>query len=304
MDKLRSLELFLTTVETNSFVATAKQHATDPSTVSKAIKRLEETLGIQLFQRSTRRLQLTSTGTHYANTARNLLRELALCEDTLKNENDTPQGLLRINLPVTYGRVYMQPILIAFAKKYPQIQLDISFDDAYVDIIGKGIDVSIRSGTLTDNRLIAQKLSPIDFITCASPEYLRKNSLSFDEEFLHLHPWIRFRFKQTGKLMNFVNTTKIIEPSHQIIVDDGEAMAELCAAGLGLMQVPHFLVKPWIIDGSIVSLKGEEKFNLGGVYLVYSKQDFLPKRTRLFIDFAKKSIQALGETPHKTWVKP
>lgn len=302
MDKFRSLELFLATVDNSSFAASARQFATDPSTVSKAIKRLEDQLGIQLFQRSTRKLNLTPAGAQYANTARNLLCELALCEDTLKNENNAAQGLLKINLPVSYGRLYMQPILIAFHKQYPKIQLDITFDDAYVDIIGQAYDVSIRSGTLTDNRLVAQKLSPIDFVTCASPEYLQNNTLAINEQTFHLHAWIRFRFKQTGKLMGFVNTSKIIEPEKQIIVDDGEAMVELCAAGLGIIQVPHFLAKHSVEDGSIVCLKKMAAFNLGGVYIIYPKRDFLPKRTRLFIDFVKDKIKAMGETPNKTWV--
>ncbi|MDG2681947.1 LysR family transcriptional regulator, partial [Vibrio parahaemolyticus] len=108
MDKIRSLRFFIATLEGGSFAAAAKAHGTDPSTVSKAIHRLESDLGIQLFQRSTRQIRLTEAGRRYANTARFVLDELAACEDSLKSHNDALSGLLKINVPVSYGRLYIR----------------------------------------------------------------------------------------------------------------------------------------------------------------------------------------------------
>ncbi len=122
----------MTTVKMGSFAATAKKHATDPSTVSKAIKRLESQIGLQLFYRSTRQLSLTSVGEKYAQTVGSLYQELASLEDELKSENEDHSGLLRINLPVSYGRTYILPMLAKFKQQYPEIILDVSFNDAYI----------------------------------------------------------------------------------------------------------------------------------------------------------------------------
>nr|WP_277922042.1 LysR family transcriptional regulator [Vibrio parahaemolyticus] len=172
MDKIRSLRFFIATLEGGSFAAAAKAHGTDPSTVSKAIHRLESDLGIQLFQRSTRQIRLTDAGRRYANTARFVLDELAACEDSLKSHNDALSGLLKINVPVSCGRLYIRPLLKEFCRRYPSITIDIHYDDAYVDIIEQGIDVSIRSGVVQDSQLIVRQLSPIDFIICGSQDYL------------------------------------------------------------------------------------------------------------------------------------
>nr|WP_237721933.1 LysR family transcriptional regulator [Vibrio parahaemolyticus] len=116
MDKIRSLRFFIATLEGGSFAAAAKAYGTDPSTVSKAIHRLESDLGIQLFQRSTRQIRLTEAGRRYANTARFVLDELTACEDSLKSHNDALSGLLKINVPVSYG-LLRSPLHSPFIKR-------------------------------------------------------------------------------------------------------------------------------------------------------------------------------------------
>ena len=305
LDKFRSLEFFLATIDGGSFAAAAKQFATDPSTVSKAIKRLESQLGIQLFQRSTRQINLTQAGENYAANVRNLSEQLRQTEEALKADNELPTGKLCINLPVSYGRLYIQPILIDFNRLYPGIQLEVSFDDAYVDMIGQKIDVAIRSGSLSDSRLIAQKLSPIEFVICASPSYV-KNNIDLNVSNLASHPWIRFRFKQTGKLMPIVgldsSIREIVDAQRDIVVDDGEALAELSAAGLGLTQVPHFIAKSWVEEGKLVTLYPPYSLEGEGVYIVYPRREYLPQRVRLFIDFVKASLTKINESPDTTWL--
>jgi len=305
LDNFRSLEFFLATIDGGSFAAAAKQFATDPSTVSKAIKRLESQLGIQLFQRSTRQLNLTQAGENYAASVRNLSEQLQLTEEALKSDNELPTGKLCINLPVSSGRLYIQPILVEFNRLYPGIKLEISFDDAYADMIGQKIDIAIRSGSLCDSRLIAQKLSPMEFVICASPKYI-KNNKELNVSNLASHPWIRFRFKQTGKLMPIIgldaNIRDTVDALENIVVDDGEAMAELSASGLGLTQVPHFIAKSWVKVGKLVTLYPPYRLEGEGVYLVYPRREFLPQRVRLFIDFVKASLIKINDTSGTTWL--
>ena len=307
MDKFRTIALFMSTITTGSFAATAKKHATDPSTVSKAIKRLESQVGMQLFYRSTRKLSLTSAGQKYADTVGTLYHQLESFEDELKLANDSYSGSLKINLPVSYGRMYVLPMLCQFKKAYPAISLDVSFNDEYVDMISDAVDVSIRSGTLADSRLVAQKLSPMEFVLCVGSELAASKKIDMSPECLTAQPWILFRFKQSGKTMpinfSYKGRNIAIEPKSSTIVDDGEAMAKMCAEGLGLTLMPHFTAKELVAKGKIKVVAKIDGFESSGVFIVYPKREYLPKRTQVFIKFVKDYLEKIGETPRQTWLK-
>ncbi len=306
MDKFRAITLFITTTKTQNFTETAKLHATDPSTVSKAIKRLEEQLGIQLFERSTRQLKLTTAGIKYANTVDELLTTLSMHEEQLKQDSNEVKGELKINLPVSYGRQYLLPMLCQFRKLYPQIQLDISFSDEYVDMLKGSVDVSIRSGTIADSRLIAQKLTPIKMVLCISNNTDVANTIEMTPEGLSSYPWVLFRFKQTGKTMpldfNYKGKHITVIPLATTTVDDGEAMAEFCAAGAGIALMPHFIAKKWVQTNQLKIIAAIDDVPSSGVFIVYAKRENLPKRRRVFIDFVKAYIKELGESPFTTWL--
>lgn len=307
MDKIRSLRFFITALDHGSFAAAAKCHGTDPSTVSKAIHRLENELGIQLFQRSTRQLHLTASGRHYAKTARLVLEELTACENTLKSQNNAPSGTLKVNVPVSYGRLYIRPLLKDFCLRYPNITLDIHYDDSYVDMLEQGIDVSIRSGSVQDSQLIVRQLSPIDYIICGSKEYLDQYGAPCGPVEFSEHSWIRFRFKQTGKLLPIKvpdsESMKEYDPERSFVVNDGESMAELCADGLGLTQVPHFIARDWIKSGRLLPLFPSVRQPNEGVYILYHRREHLPIRVKLFVDFIIEAIQNQEETPRSTWAE-
>jgi DNA-binding transcriptional LysR family regulator len=306
MDKFRTIALFMSTIKTGSFAATAKKHATDPSTVSKAIKRLEQQIGMQLFYRSTRQLSLTSAGQKYADTVGTIYHQLESFEEELKLDNDSYSGSLKINVPVSYGRMYVLPILCQFKKAYPDISLDVSFNDQYVDMISDAVDVSIRSGTLADSRLVAQKLSPMEFVLCAGSEFAASTEIDMSNECLTALPWILFRFKQSGKTLpiNFSYKGRhiAVEPTKITVVDDGEAMAKMCAEGLGLTLMPHFTAKEWVTAGKVKIVAKIDEFIDSGVFIVYPKREYLPKRTRVFIEFFKDYLEQMGETATKTWI--
>ena len=306
MDKFKTIALFMSTIETGSFAATAKKHATDPSTVSKAIKRLEEQLGLQLLYRSTRQLSLTSAGQKYADTVGSLYQQLESCEQELKSANNSFSGALKINLPVSYGRMYISPILCKFKKAYPDIELDVSFNDQYVDMISDAVDISIRSGSLNDSRLVAQKLTPMPFILCGSNELSATKNIDITNETLAALPWVLFRFKQTGKTMpinfSYQGRPINIEPKQVTIVDDGETMAQMCAAGLGLSLMPHFTAKALVVAGKMQVVAKLDDFPNSGIFIVYPKRKDLPKRTQIFIEFVKDHLKQMGESSSKTWL--
>ncbi|MBT1062068.1 LysR family transcriptional regulator [Bowmanella sp. Y26] len=310
MDKLRSLEIFLATCDGGSFAAAARACSTDPSTVSKAIGRLEDKLGLTLFQRSTRQLRVTEAGQRYAQAVRKTLMDLSSCEDDLKHLNDSPSGTLRISSAVCYGHLYIRPLLHEFSQRYPAIRLELEISDLHADIIERDIDIAIRTGYLKDSRLVARRLSPMDFLICASPQYLqRKGTPGFAEDFVG-HDWIGFRIKETQQLQpiflpnaqgQYIQSE--LDRSH--ITDDGEAMAYMCSDGLGLAQLPHFLAKSGLESGELVSLfhpfRPPQQQN--GVFAIYPKRTYLPARVRVFIEFLSAALSAKGEDPHHTWAE-
>ena len=306
MDKLNLLRIFVTVVDRGSFAAAASALGLSPSTVSKAITRLESDLKLFLFHRTTRQLTLSEAGGAYLETVRKLLAELEQCENHLIRQNDQPSGLLRINVPLAYGRRYVAPRLGEFRKHYPNIDVDLSFDDAYVDMIEQGIDICFRSGSIENSGMIAKQLSPMDFITCASPDYIDQHPCITEDKY-HEHTWIRFRFKQTGKLMPILypasSRSDVFDISASYTVDDGEAMAELCSQGLGLTQMPHFLARNWLQKGDLLPVTPFVRAENFGVWMIYAKRQFQPAKIRAFINFFVEQMEEQGENQLQTWAE-
>ncbi|XOV84190.1 MAG: LysR family transcriptional regulator [bacterium] len=310
MDKMRSLELFLATCDGGSFAAAAKSCQSDPSTVSKAIARLETQLGLTLFQRSTRQLRITAAGERYARTVRMAMQDLSACEAELKHLNDSPSGTLRISSGVCYGHLYLRTVLPEFCKRYPEINLELELTDLHVDLIDHNIDVALRTGFVKDNRLVARRLSPMDFLTCVSPDYLALHGTPECREDFHQHRWIGFRLQETQQLQPVFLPDESgeylpfdLERTH--ITDDGETMAHMCADGLGFAQLPHFLAKSGLQTGALVSLYPCLALPQpdSGVFAIYPKRQFLPAKVRVFIDFLVASLATMGESPNHTWAR-
>lgn len=310
MDKLRSLEIFLATCDGGSFAAAARACNSDPSTVSKAVSRLEEELGLILFQRSTRKLSITSAGSHYASTVRQLIQNLSSCEDDLKHANDSPCGTLRINAAVCYGHLYLRPLLKAFCTKYPDIKLELEINDLHIDIIENNIDVAIRTGFVKDSRLIARQLSPMDFLTCVAPSYVEQYGIPKCAQDFQKHSWIGFRFKQTQQLQPILlpdlkGQYVSFEMQRTHTTDDGETMANMCIDGLGFAQLPHFLARDGLKNGKLISLYPYFRpTELDcGVFAIYPKRDYLPAKVRVFIEFVIAWLGEIGEDSTKTWAR-
>jgi len=306
MDKLSLLKLFVNAVDQGGFAAAANHLGLSASTVSKGMARLEDNLSIKLFNRSTRQVNLTDAGSHYLVTARRIVLELEQCEQELRQTNDRPCGQVKVNLPVSYGRLYVMPLLQGFTKLYPDIKLDISFNDSYVDILEQGFDLTIRTGKLNDQRLVARMLSPIDFILCASPDYISSNGFPSCATEYSQHSWVRFKYPQSGRLMPITvdegQGPESYDPGRQFIVNDGEAVAELCAQGLGLTQLPHFIARDWLRTNKIVPISPFLRSS-EGVYCVYPKREFLPVKVKVLIDYLMMKIEQNGENTYHTWAE-
>ena len=171
VDKLKSLAIFLRSAQLQSFSAAARQLSMSPSAVSRAVARLEEDLGIRLLQRTTRSLTLTEDGAMFYRRCQQILDELDEVEIEVKQSQSQPKGILRLNLSIALGKMYIVPRLPEFTAKYPDLMFNISFSDRLSDIIEEGIDATVRVGMGNDSRLAMQALGTTYSITCAAPSY-------------------------------------------------------------------------------------------------------------------------------------
>ncbi len=309
MDKLNLINQFLTVAHCGSFASAAAKLGVDPSTVSKSIQQLERHLKICLFNRSTRQLQLTLAAEQYREKCLELLGGLESCENQLRLEQSKPEGKLKVNVPVAYGQLYITPMLASFSRQYPDIEIDLSLTDDYIDMVNQSIDIAVRTGALKDSRLIARKLSPMDFATCASPEFLSR-SKKISSANLAKQPWILYRFLHTGKIMPVYTVSdrgknkqcKEISPKPRLITSDGLSMVKACQDGLGLIQAPHFLLRSAIQEGSLTVIQPFYRSKSFNIYAYYAQRNYVETKVRVFLNHIMTELKAMGEDHLNTFL--
>lgn len=254
-DYLGGITAFVNTAQHGSFTAAAERLGLTKSAIAKSVGRLEERLGLKLFQRSTRRLSLTPDGERFLISCQNAIDILEEAEAELTSHIVHPSGRLRIDLPAAFGRQRILPILLPVTRNYPELSLTITFSERFVDPIEEGIDLVVRIGELADSSgLVARRLTTQKLVICASPDYLQQygEPVSLDE--LSLHQCIvGFRRNQpkswilkepNGKLKRYIPS-----PTHEM--GDGDAMLSSVLAGCGLSQLPRWLVGKYLASGEL-----------------------------------------------------
>ncbi|MEP6876050.1 MAG: LysR substrate-binding domain-containing protein, partial [Burkholderiales bacterium] len=172
--QLNEVIAFVAVARSGSFSAAARRLARDASTISRRITELELRLGVRLIVRTTRQLALTEAGTSYLARSGAALDEIAHADADVSSFGANPQGLLRVALPRTYGRMWVAPLLPRFMQRYPEVRIDVRFSDAFTDLVGEGFDVAVRLGALRDSSLVARKVGDVERRLYAAPAYLTR----------------------------------------------------------------------------------------------------------------------------------
>lgn len=288
MDSITALLAFVRTAETSSFVGAARSLGLSASTIGKRIARLEKELGVRLFQRTTRRVHLTEEGELLLQRCRRALEELAEAQAELSQRVQTPRGLLRIGLP-TIGYRFLLPALPAFQQHYPDVQLELDFNDRLVDVVSEGLDVVIRSGDLADSSLMVRRLGSFRFLLCASPAHLQLHGQPGTLADLAVHPAVRFRFPTTGKLQAWAL------PGHEsdagaalatvMTCNNMEALLAAAIGGMGVAWMPDFLAAEALADGRLQELLPDWPRQSGQFSLLWPGNRQPSARLRVFIDY-------------------
>ncbi|STB68516.1 LysR family transcriptional regulator [Citrobacter freundii] len=254
-DHLGGITAFVTTAQQGSFTAAAEKLGLTKSAVGKSVGRLEDRLGLKLFQRSTRRLSLTPDGERFLASCQSAIDILEQAEAELTSHICQPSGRLRVDLPAAFGRQRILPILLDITRRYPELALTVTFSERLVDLIEEGIDLVIRIGELADSSgLVARRLTTQKLVICASPDYLLYQGEPVNPDELSQHQCVvGFRRNQPiswllkesdGQISRFTPP-----PTHEF--GDGDAMLAATLAGGGLSQLPLWLVGKYLESGEL-----------------------------------------------------
>ena len=282
-----ALAIFAKVVELRSFAAAASELALSKATVSKAVSRLEERLGARLFNRTSRRLALTDAGQRLAGRAARLLADGEEAENETLAQSTAPRGLVRLAVPMSFGVKAVAPLLPEFLSQYPDVSIDLHLSDATVDLIGEGFDAGLRIARLPDSSLIARRLCGMPRYTVAAPSYLKRHGRPTHPMHLAEHKCFGYAYLSTNvwHYTNAAGEQASVRPAGQLRVNNGEAVMPALIAGLGIADLPDFIVGDAIASGEVeVILKGWKQPE-GAVHLVTPPGGPRPARVEVLADF-------------------
>ncbi len=287
MDSFGAIPVFVAVVDSKGFSPAAKVLGISKSAVSKRITQLEEELGVKLLHRTTRKLSLTEAGEHYYRYAAKAYEAAKDAEGAVAQLQGEPQGRLKINTPMSFGRLHLAPLIPEFLKRYPKISIDMVMDDKITDIVGEGFDLAMRAGDLPDSSLVARKLAPLKNVLCASPDYLCKQGRPEKLEDLRNHNCLLFTYSRDVKEWVFMKNEKpyAVEVNGNYQVNNSEALREALIQGVGIGRLPTFVAGPEIKSGRLVALFEEYQMPDKTIYAVFPQRQYMPAKVRAFIDF-------------------
>jgi DNA-binding transcriptional LysR family regulator len=297
VDRLTSMAVFVKTVDLGSFAAAAEALELSGPMVGKHIRSLEERLGMRLISRTTRRQSLTEFGRAYYERCRVVLAEAEAADALAADQRIEPRGRLRVAMPVHFGRRCVAPVLLAFARRYPALELDLSFSDRFVDLAENEHDLAIRTGDPDDKAgVVARRIARQRMVTCAAPSYLKKRGRPRRIDDLREHDAIVYR--RSGRIRPWLfpcegQPDAEILPTSRLRLDDLDAIADAAAFGMGVAWLPYWLVRERIQAGTLVAVLPEQAGFLYDAYALWLQTPHLPLKVRLAIDALADALPAL-----------
>ena len=293
MDLFYSMRMYVAVVDGGSFATAADKLEISRAMVSKQIQKLEEHLGTRLMNRTTRRLSLTETGRAFYERSVQIMHDVEEAEQVAGHMTRTPQGVLRVTIPLSYGQHRLATIIGAYTQAYPQVQLDIALSDRKVDLIEDGFDLAVRIGALPQSDLIARKIGGVRSIVCASPGYVARHGAPQTPEQLRSHACLGYTLTGSGADWRFETPDGplVVPIAGPIRADNGDIIRLAALSGAGILFQPHFIVGDDLAAGRLVQLLPAWQSAELGVYAVYPSRKHLSAKVRTFVDFL---AQALG----------
>lgn len=297
MEALNLVESFLLSAEHGSFSAAARHLGLTPAAVSKNVARLEASLGLRLFQRSTRSLMLTASGEQFLHDVTEPFAALRDAFAGVATQGGKPAGTLKVGLGLAFGREYLVPLLGEFLDLYPSIVPDWHFDNRPVDLIAGGFDAAIGGGIELTPGIVARELAPTHVIVAASPSYMSSREAPKHPSELSRFDGIARRSAPTGRLRAWTLKNQLgeqcqVECRTRMIFDDPDAIAHAAILGYGVAFLPMPHAFRWLSSGALVRLLPAWYAEQSPISLYYPNKTLLPAKTRVFIEFVVAAFRA------------
>lgn len=295
MNKFDAMRVFVAVVDAGSFVGAAERLQISKAVVSRLVAELEEYLGVRLLHRTTRKLSLTPEGDTFVGRCRSVLLELQEAEDDVSHRSAQARGLLRINVPVSYGLSHLSTLWPGFMQKHPEVILDVTLSDRVVDLVEEGFDLAVRIGKLESSSLVSRRLSETRMILCASPEYLRQYSAPTVPEDLSRHRILAYSLLSSGDHWFFKSAKDAkqqvsVRISPVMRTNNGDTCRAAALQNQGVVLQPDFLIGEDIRAGRLVEIMPEWHAGELGIYAIYPSRRYLSAKVRLLIDYLAEHL--------------
>lgn len=299
LDYLAALTAFVEAANGNNFSRAAERLGIKASTVSRYIKDLEQDLGIALFNRSTRTLHLTEGGQTFLHHARRVLTELDNAKAATSALNQHPRGVLKLNVPPAFARHHLLPVLGSFLEKFPEIKVDLTLEDAHVNLINAGVDLAIRIGVLPDSNLKARRIAEEQMVLCVSPSFSESHESPVTPNHLDAYPLICATASSFD--VAFVRADERVEVmlTTELRINDLDAQLIATKNGLGMALLPSWLAAESLKEGKLVRWVPEWSCQLAptpaSLWFIYPPKRIVSSKVRCFIDFI---VECIGDPPY------
>jgi LysR family transcriptional regulator for bpeEF and oprC len=294
MDQLACMRTFARVAQMKSFTRAADALDLSRAVVSTQVAELERHLGARLFHRTTRRVSLTAEGTEYLERCTRILAELAAADEALHRNRERPQGRLRVDVPAAFGRHLLTPALPRFAERYPDLALEIQYNDRVVDLVEEQLDVVVRVGPVTQANLIARRVCRLRHLTCAAPEYLAKHGTPQAPDDLRRHRLIghlsdRNRRPRKWYFQRGTSRQQLSLPC-AVSFNTMEPTIMTAIAGGGIVQASDVMVAKAISTGQLEIVLHEWSAEGPPISIVYPASLRNAPKVKVFADFASELL--------------
>ena len=285
MVELEDLRSFVEVVESGGFNSAARRLGVSKSIISRRIARLEAGLGIRLLSRTTRGISPTDPGLEYKARSERILAELEEAREAVAQRAGDVAGRLRLSAPLSFGVRHVAPILAEMAQRHPRLEIDVSYTDRLVDLIGERFDAAIRIGALKDSTLVARRIAPVRPVLVASPDYLARRGRPSTPGDLAGHDCLIYTGRTVAEWQFRADKRLIsIRPQGRLCSDSGEAILQWAIAGLGIAEGPSFLASDAIESGALEPLLLDYARPEYAIYVVRPPGAYVPVNVRVLID--------------------
>ena len=289
MDKFQAMSLFVRIVEIGGITRAAEALGIPNATATTLIQKLESSLGAKLLNRTTRRVSVTPDGAAYYTRAVAILAEVREAEEALSQHSGSPRGRVRVDAPTLIARSVIVPALPRFFAQYPDVELALAGNERHFDLVAEGIDCALWVGEIDDESLVARRVGFLYFATCAAPIYGAAHGLPAHPRELAQHRCINHFSPRTGEMVEWIfskgeERVQAVFPGH-LALEDENSYVSAAEAGLGVAQMPAFVVKEAMERGALELALADWFPEPSPLHVVYPQSRHLSRRTRVFVDW-------------------